>query len=319
MKISALLLVAVLLPANLHAQQSPSADNKDVLLLRSGERRLGQFVGATDEFYRLQIRLRADQPPATISIPRKQVDEIRFYLSPESQELLEKASPETKEDLAREWEATRHHLGLVRSPAARFGNLYGEVLLMADKITQARQALKIFQQIEKEAWDEDDRNVAKQGRLRALVAVGRAEEAVEEALQLAEEAEDPSVLIQAKYILAELKDRELRELVEENPRWEEDIRVRPVRAELYSDALDLYLYPYLFFGSDAVSAPRGLWGATRIYAFGGDLANARESARDLTVLYPETKYAALATEFLETLPEEITQQDNEKDAQDTLE
>jgi outer membrane protein assembly factor BamD (BamD/ComL family) len=52
----------------------------------------------------------------------------------------------------------------------------------------------------------------------------------------------------------------------------------------------------------------------QVYRFGGDDRNAIESARDLTMLYPTTRYAALAKEYLDKQPPEAKKQDAGKDA-----
>jgi len=57
---------------------------------------------------------------------------------------------------------------------------------------------------------------AKQGRLRAMVASGKAKDAVGEAEQLAASTEDPTVLIEAKYLLAETSAASLKKLLEDN-------------------------------------------------------------------------------------------------------
>jgi hypothetical protein len=90
--------------------------------------------------------------------------------------------------------------------------------------------------------------------------------------------------------------------------------VKPEHDRLYNEALDLYLHPYLFLGSETEAASRGLWGAVQIYRFGGADTDAVESARDLALLYPGTRYAAMAKDYLDKLPPELKKQDAEKDA-----
>jgi len=152
-----------------------------------------------------------------------------------------------------------------------------------------------------------------------MVATGNAAGAVGEAAELAKESEDPEILIEAKFILAEVVQAQLKKLVEDNPRWYEDALIRPEYHRLANEALDLYLYPYLFYGSETDAAARGLWGAITIYEFVGDRHNALESARDITALYKETRYAKLAGDYIAGLPEATQQQDNEKEAQDEAE
>jgi hypothetical protein len=52
----------------------------------------------------------------------------------------------------------------------------------------------------------------------------------------------------------------------------------------------------------------------QIYRFGDDDGNAIESARDLTTLYTGTRYAALAGDYLDKLPDALKKQDAEKEA-----
>jgi hypothetical protein len=190
--------------------------------------------------------------------------------------------------------------------------------LRTGKPGDAATALAVFSEIEKLSWSDDDTTLARQGRLRAMVATGDAASAVTEALELAKVSEDPAVLVEAKFILAEAADKQLRKLIEDNPRWEEDVNVVPERARLLNEALDLYLFPYLFFGSETQAATRGLWGAIGVHDFLGDKVLAREAARDLVAIYPGTPQARLASDFLATLPEEITSQDAERDAREDL-
>jgi len=157
---------------------------------------------------------------------------------------------------------------------------------------------------------------AKEGRLRAMVATGRAGEAVREAEEIASATEDPAVLIEAKHILAEAAGASLKKLLEDNPRWEEDLNVIPERNRLYHEAVDLFLYPALFEGSQADAAARGLWGAVGIYQLAGESANALECARDITILYTGTKYAAPAKDFITSLPATLTSVDLEKEARE---
>ncbi len=99
----------------------------------------------------------------------------------------------------------------------------------------------------------------------------------------------------------------------DNPRWQEDPFATPERNRLYDEALALYLYPALFFGSEINAAARGLWGAVEIYQFAGDLKQALEASRDLVSIYPETVYASQAQALIDALPDSFKKQDNEID------
>ena len=122
------------------------------------------------------------------------------------------------------------------------------------------------------------------------------------------------MLIEAKYILATAADASLRKLLTDNPRWAEDSHVIPERHRLYNEALDLYLYPSLFAGSESEAAARGLWGAASIYLLAGESQKALECARDIAALYPHTKTASQAADLIASLPESQRAIDPEKEA-----
>lgn len=307
------LLLPALLATIVHAQE-PVA--QDVLFMRNGDRRPGKVIGFDDRLIRFQVSLILSQPPATVTVPRANVNGIEFASSWAMETLLQSADASKLPALTSAWNEQQRFLAIPKSPAAAVGIAYSDLLLRSRTPENAASALEITKRIEKEAWDSSDRALAKQVRLRAMVATGQAKEAVGEALLLAKESEDPQILIEAKYILAQAAEAELRKLEEENPRWQQDINVRPERQRLVNEAIDLYLYPYLFYGSDTENAARGLWGAVGIYKFIGEIPNALESARDLVALYPATPFNQPAGEFIASLPPEITQQDNEKDAKE---
>ena len=68
-------------------------------------------------------------------------------------------------------------------------------------------------------------------------------------------------------------------------------------------------------GAPGVCAPALSCGnGVREAGEGCDDGNAIESARDLTMLYAGTRYAALARDYLETLPDALKKHDAEKEA-----
>ncbi len=312
---------SLLLMAAGFAQTAPGLDT---LFLASGEKNVGRLTGFDAQSYRLQKALSAPPgapagaPPmfATVTIPRGNVVHIEFGADDARDKKLREATPAQLVEVEALWKQLEPWLAIAKSPAGRIGLVYGDLLLRSGDPANAQKALALFLKIEKETWNEGDLMLAKQGRLRAMVATGNAKEAVQEAIELARISEDPAVLIEANYILAGAADKDLRKLLEDNPRWEEDIYVIPERHRLYNEALDLYLHPYLFFGSEIEPAARGLWGAAGIYQFTGETAHAAELSRDLVVIYPGTKYAALAQTFLDGLPNEFKQQDGEKEARE---
>jgi hypothetical protein len=252
----------------------------------------------------------------SVSIPRAQIERIEFAENESRDELLKDPDPADIPEISVLWQAWQPLLELPKSPAPRIGNIYASLLLKTGDASRAAEALEIFTRIENQGWDDDDsKGIARQGRLRAMVATGNAAAAVSEAEQLAVESEDPEVLIEAKFILAEAAKAALVKLQTDNPRWTEDINVRPERERLYHEALELYLYPYLFYGSEVSTASRGLWGVISVHQFNNDIPAAVEASRDMVRLYPETPFARQANEFLAAVPEDQLKQDTEKEAQ----
>ena len=291
---------------------SLAATAQDVLLLKNGERRSGEIVAADDKTIRLQVELGGPATPgagaalATVGIPRENVESIEFKADPAREERLRSATPDRIFEVEIDWKRAEPWLSFPRSPAGAIGCKLGDLLLQTKDPAKAAAALELFTLIEEKSWSDQDKTRAGQGRLRAMLATGRAAEAIDQAKQLAAESEDPEILIEANYIMAQAADRDLQAFLEENPRWEQDSMVIDRRHELYNRVLELYLYPALFYGSDNERAARGLWGAVGIYRASNQIPLAIETSRDIVVLHPDTPEARLAKEFLASLkPEEL--------------
>lgn len=313
-----LTLTVVFLAAAAHAE--------DVLFMKNGVQRVGTIVGFDGRAFRLQVALAqpagstvaSTAPRATVSVPRAEVERIEFSADAARDEFLKTATTEQVDRVGILWRRAEPLLGIPRSAAGRIGLVYGDLLLQTRKPDDAAAALGVFRAIEAGAWNEEDKADAGRGRLRAMIATGDAKSAVREAMKLAETSEDPSVLIEAKFILGRAADEGLRKLVADNPRWQEDVNIIPEHARLLNEALDNYLYPALFFGSDAESASRGLAAAVELYRFVGNAPVAIETARDVVTFYPDAPAARPSREFLASLTKEQAQQDYEKEARDQL-
>lgn len=296
-----------LLAACAWAQQAAPV-NLDTIFLSNGERRAGRVTGVDAQGFAFEVPLVPGQPPAVVKIPRASVTQIEFAPDDARDATIARGAASQVAALWQRWEP---FLTIPRSPAARVGVRHGALLLEAK---DAKTARELFARIEREAWNQDDRMAAKNGRLRAMIALGEVKDALAEAQELAKSADDPEVLIEAKFILACAADDELRKLIEENPRWEEDDRVRPERHRLYHETVDLYLQPYLAFGSRAEAVARGLSRLVELYRFVGEHQLALETARDLVSLYAETSFSKPAADWIASLPPEQTAVDFEKEA-----
>lgn len=308
--------LAILCSAGLQAQTAPAPATKrlDTFFMANGEKVTGIALGVDAQNFRLQKPL--PPPPnalpgaapmfATVTLPRKDVLHIEFAPDEVRDKRLREATPAQLAEVAQMWARFEPWLAIPKSPAGKIGLAYGDVLLATKDAGNARKALELFQKIEADSWDEEALVHAKRGRLRGMIATGKATEAIEEAKALAKTSEDPAVLIEANYIMAEASNAAFRKLIDDNPRWQQDLLITPERNRLYAETLNLYLYPYLFFGSEIEPAARGLAGALGIYQFTGETKLARSTAEDLVTLYPGTTYAADAQKLLDSLPKEAT-------------
>lgn len=189
------------------------------------------------------------------------------------------------------WQALQPLLALPESRAGEAGCLYGEVLLLSPESADREAALAVFTQVEQGSWSPAHREKAARGRLRAMMASGRLEEASREAESLALNSGDPDFLLETKLLLAEARLAELEKLLAENPRWYEDPPVKAERSRLLNESADLSLYPFLFHGTKRELSAKGLALARRLYQLVGDEKEAAKVAEDLAVIYPETPEA----------------------------
>ncbi|CAN5138174.1 hypothetical protein BH23VER1_BH23VER1_18770 [soil metagenome] len=262
----------------------------------------GEILYITDD----EVRVRAlregvyEGGPGIRTIPLDRVDFIDFEPVPGEAETLDSGTALDLVTLRRLWNELEVHLHRPRSNAGEIALIYANRLLDEGDERSKRDAIPVFERVGKEDWSEARRGEAQVGRLRALMETGDAAAAAGEAEILSAETEDPGMLIEARFILAEASLAELKAIDQENPRWMDDDEVRPVRQELFHQTVDRYLFPYLFHGSEEREAARGLWGAHRAYRYGGNAGEAGRCAEDIAMLYPETTYAELAQKYLST-------------------
>jgi len=273
---------------------------QDTIEYLDGTTRVGKVVGADEKVFRLRIPSpMPGQPPATVSILRAEVDKIVF--GPDADLETVRQDPVLgRTAFARVlWQRLEPFLAVPESHAGQSGIVYGDILLLSSDPNRHQEALALFARIENEAWDEGDRQSATRGRLKAMLKLGRVDEASEEAQALAEAAEDPGLLLETKLLLAQTRLAALSDLLEQNPRWYQDPPVRVERNQLLNEALDLALYPFLFHGTAHDQAAHGLWLAHEAYLLAGDPDAARKVATDITAIYPETRHAGPAREALQ--------------------
>jgi len=273
--------------------------SQDVIFRTNGQTTTGKVIGIQASYLRVEVPLSPDQPNAIVSIPLVDIDHVDFGETAEVEKYLEKVAQPQFHDVEKLWWQRESLLELPESTAGAFALKMGNLLMESHLMQNYRLALQFFQRVERKDWSEKRRSKAREGRLRALVKLGRADEAVDEAARLAGSSEDPELVIEAKYVLAQASRNALEKLVEDNPRWIEDDEVRPERDKLYHRTLDLFLFAHLFHGDHTEQAARGLWNTVQIYQEAGENDQALGRAGDLLAVYPDTRFARDAERLIQ--------------------
>ena len=296
-----------------------AAHAQDVLEMKTGSRRAGKIISFDERFIRLELDLAAQggssaRSVASIALPRGDVLSIAFASNSQRDAAIRSASAQDIDALDGYWKEFKPWLEMSRSPSGSIACALGNALLATKERKNADRALELFTLVEEKAWQDSDKARAREGRLRAMTATGKAAKAIEEAKALAAETEDPEILIEANYLLAQAAEKELKDFLKENPRWDIDTSVIDQRHRLYNRVLELYLYPSLFFGTNNEKAARGLWGAIGIYRASGEERLAIETSRDIHTFYPKTQEAEQARAYLASLKPEQLRADSEAEA-----
>lgn len=282
------------------------ARGEDVLHLKDGKVISCEITAITDNVltYKTTIDLgNGRTASAEPTISPEAVEFIEFGPLPGETEALQAPESASVEDLRKLWDEKSRHLHRPKSKAGEIGLLYGKRLLAEPESHQWDFAIAVFDRILDRDWNAEHHLRAKSGRLKALIQLGRLNEAISEARQLTRESEDPEMLIEARYAIAQADFEKLKQLEEENPKWEEDDTVRPERESLYHGIVDEFLWPYLFHGTEEALAARGLVAAAEAHRFAGNLDEARACLNDVVALYPDTPAFADAQASLKTLTE----------------
>ena len=273
----------------------------DVLKLVDDEVPLKVRVdGLGDTFIVARVAIESDGKTRTEqrTIQLADIEFIDFEIPEAEASLLAAPVPGKLEQLRDLWEAKSKWLGVRRSNSGTVGLEVAEVLLRSGEAAKVDVALATFAAIERGDWDTSRQARAQQGKLRCLLALGRPEEALEEAKRVAETAEDPGILVETRLVMAQAARDRFEAMLEENPKWREDDEVREQVTAEYHDTVDQFLYPCLFHGSLQEPAARGLWNAAEVYLLADDREAAQNCASDLLKLYPDSEFAGKAKALL---------------------
>jgi len=279
-------------------QKAPAAaplatkNTNDIIFRLSGAVQSGKILSVDAQSIRIEVSVMPGQPPGQVAVPRADVVRVEFAPNPEAEALLREADLGSLSKIDGAWLRKAAALSLEGSTAGDFGLKVADLLLQTGKNEDRQRALQLFSLIEREDWSADRQSRARGGRLKAMVLLGRASEAIAEAKSVLEATDDPSILIESHFVLGEAAFAALQKLAEENPRWQEDIFVRPDYDRYLNEALDHYFYAYLFHGSNETAATRGLEGSIKVWLFHKAEDQAKQLAGDLVALYPGSPLAA---------------------------
>jgi hypothetical protein len=269
---------------------------QDTIHFKDGRTETGSVVELTGGF----VVLRPPAPNAPVRRHRSEdIATVRFSDLPEMARALAAEGNERVDLLRRVWYLLRPSIALPESQAGEWGLQFAAAILDSRAEDNVKLSFEVFQTIEQQDWNRERRHAARRGRFNAMLNLGLMEEAMAEARAVASDPaqEDPELLIIARMMLGDLAFRQLKELEEENPRWDLDDLVRPRRNALRDDALDHYLYAHLYHGDLPESAARGLAAAIQVILHDKDRRGAAARARDLVTLYPGTEAAKASAEL----------------------
>ncbi len=272
-----------------------AARAEDVVHLNDGKILRGKILRLATPLVTMEIQLPGGVGSAKRDFDPSLIKFIDFEPLPGETEAL--AQPEKGAGQKRLWEVWQEksiNLRWAQNNSGLVGLTLAQQLLKQTDPFLLERALRIFMQIEKEDWDKARQAEAKKGRLRSLIALNRIDEAITEARALANDSEDPSLLLEARQVLAMADFQRLQQFEKDHPRWEDDDDLKDERTRLYQDVLDQFLHAPLFHGSVDDKAAEALWGVVQVHLFAKEPELAATHARDLLQLYPTSLYAEKA-------------------------
>ncbi|MCP4849500.1 MAG: hypothetical protein GY899_16300 [Verrucomicrobiaceae bacterium] len=262
-----------------------NASAEDIVHVKNGRALGGQILELNETRLRIRVPLAGGAGSSTRTIPMEQVRMIDFDPVEGELELLAGGEDAPRNELSKLWEDERVYLGLPNSNAGDIGmQLAGIFLATIDRENHVK-ARNLYELIEQQDWNAKRKALAKRGRLQALVKLGAGEEVIAEAKIIAADDDDPELLLDAKHVITLADFERFSKLVGDNPKWMEDDGVREQIEENYHALIDRFLEPFLFYGTEAVAASRGLWHAAKTYELVGQETRALECLSDLEKLY----------------------------------
>lgn len=269
------------------------------MILKNGRKAECQVLDFTTDSVKISWKPTLGAVPEFRTVPLADVEFVEFAPLPGEAEARAQAAKEGRsEPLLSFWARRVSWLNRPCCDAGELGLIYAELLSRNSTTDRLERALKVYEQIEAGDWSLERRSRAQAGRLRIMLRQGRTAEVRPLAEVLLAKNGDPRVLIDLRHVLAETAAASVAQLEKDHPRWKDEDDLVPQHDQLLHEALDGYLFPHLFHGTEEDLAARGLWAASQLTLAQGDTAQASGWALDLTKLYPDTPEAAAASAFL---------------------
>ena len=244
--------------------------------------------------------------------PLADIAEIHFHTTIREKELLQRRSVDDLALIQIIWESRSATLKIKGSQAADWALLFAQVLRLKGDQTSWAKARALAVTIEENATDPKRQTSGRYLRelldFEKLLSAGDANETELAARHILEVGDDgnEALLLLVLPFLASREFDALKALEKENPRWmDDDDEVKPTRERHYHIALDMFLYPFLFFGARNAEAAEGLWGAAHVYLHAEKPEQAAQCLRDISDLYSDTKRAKEAAALLKQIAQPV--------------
>lgn len=291
----ALLGIVALGIGSLMGQNAPS---KDVIVTKTGQEMQGTVQQRSDA----GVSLRSESSTGAIVtqlVPADNIERIDFA---DTEKLREEIAKTTKRDAGRmllEWRKDSPYIDIPNSPAGEVGVRTAQLLLETGGEDNAKAAAEILATIQERAWNSVDKDRATALTIDTLRLTGKKEEAKEAAQNFLSGDASAESKAEVSYYLALVLADEYKDFLADNPRWDFDPYMRPVRQRLYNQVLDSFIAPYLQYGAPPAITPKCLLSTVEFLDQYGEHQEAVAFAQDLTTIFSDSPEAAEAKKYLE--------------------
>lgn len=276
------------------------ASAEDIILLEDGHALRGEIIRYYKDAVHIKVVKEGESGEgfAVRAIPDSAIHLIDYGPDDAEAKIIASGDAKALRDL---WLNKERLLTRPNSNAGEVALALAESLINLNATSTRESARDLFSTVENEDWNPKRRVAATRGRLRALIALGDIDNAISEANQIAEDAEDPELLLDARHVLAVTEFQKLEKLIHDNPKWRDDDEIVEEIRNLYNSTANKFLEAYLFYGSHQDAAARGLLHAARTHQLAGNPDEALACASDILELYKTTSAATAARELITEL------------------